>query len=307
MPAQRVSDISHEDPAVFWQKFGGESDKVAKRAENATTESEVKQLEKEAATLRSKVSDAAAYLTQYDIKRATAEADQATNAVKEAKERICPREKYAFAEGTVHVEKGVEKIKFADRQKEMSKVSVGGEIPGFRNEVGKVLVVDETWSTQVHLEDLKDCVVFAPYPLQTLRLVRLENCHVYSKSIAGPCYVHNCVGCVFRVVPRQLRIHDPDWATHPFTSSVAPSTSPPSKMPSTYHTPPPRRQHSAGEGSCRPPATLCDISLPDGAGRALLRRDVPRGPTCRGRPLRRRRASSPGSGPRRAERRRSSD
>merc|ERR1711939_1128345 len=112
-----------------------------------------------AATLRSRVSDAAAYLTQYDIKRATQEADQATNAVKEAKERICPREKYAFAEGTVHVEKGVEKIKFADRQKEMSKVSVGGEIPGFRNEQGKVLVVDET-----------------------LRLVRLENCHVYSKS-----------------------------------------------------------------------------------------------------------------------------
>ena len=104
----------------------------------------------------------------------------------------------------------------------MSKVSVGGEIPGFRNEVGKVLVVDETWSTQVHLEDLKDCVVFAPYPLQTLRLVRLENCHVYSKSIAGPCYVHNCVGCVFRVVPRQLRIHDPDWATHPFLHRPSP-------------------------------------------------------------------------------------
>ena len=100
---------------------------------------------------------------------------------------------------------------------------------------------------------------------------------------------------------------DPDWATHPFTSSVAPSTSPPSKMPSPYHTPPPQRQHSAGEGSCRPPAALYDISLPDGAESVLLHRDVPRGPTCRGRPLRRRRASSPGSGPRRAERRRSSD
>ena len=219
--AEKTVDAD-EDPAVFWQKFGGESAKVAKRAENATTESEVKQLEKEAATLRSKVSDAAAYLAQYDIKRATAEADQATNAVKEAKERICPREKYAFAEGTVHVEKGVEKIKFADRQKEMSKVSVGGEIPGFRNEVGKVLVVDETWSTQVHLEDLKDCVVFAPYPLQTLRLVRLENCHVYSKSIAGPCYVHNCAGCVFRVVPRQLRIHDTTNTTFHVASASGP-------------------------------------------------------------------------------------
>ena len=89
---------------------------------------------------------------------------------------------------------------------------------------------------------------------------------------------------------------DPDWATHPFTSSVAPSTSPPSKMPSPYQTPPPQRQNSAGEGSCRPPATLCDISLPDGAGRALLRRDVPRGPTCRGRPLGRRRTLSPAPG-----------
>ena len=274
--AEKTVD-AEEDPAVFWQKFGGESAKVAKRAENATTESEVKQLEKEAATLRSKVSDAAAYLTQYDIKRATAEADQATKAVKEAKERICPREKYAFAEGTVHVEKGVEKIKFADRQKEMSKVSVGGEIPGFRNEQGKVLVVDETWSTQVHLEDLKDCVVFAPYPLQTLRLVRLENCHVYSKSIAGPCYVHNCVGCVFRVVPRQLRIHDPDWATHPFTSSVALPTPPPFQTPMMAQHSPPQRQLSAGEGSSRPPATICRISLTNGAGRVLLLRDVARG------------------------------
>ena len=219
--AEKTVDAD-EDPAVFWQKFGGESDKVAQRAEAASTEAEIKQLEQEAATLRSKVSDAAAYLTQYDIKRATAEADQATNAVKEAKERICPREKYAFAEGTVHVEKGVEKIKFADRQKEMSKVSVGGEIPGFRNEQGKVLVVDKTWSTQVHLEDLKDCVVFAPYPLQTLRLVRLENCHVFSRDIAGPCYVPNCVGCVFRVVPRQLRIHDTTDTTFHVASASGP-------------------------------------------------------------------------------------
>ena len=67
-------------------------------------------------------------------------------------------------------------------------------------------------------------------------------------------------------------------------------------MPSPYQTPPPQRQNSAGEGSCRPPATLCDISLPDGAGRALLRRDVPRGPTCRGRPLGRRRTLSPAPG-----------
>ena len=56
-----------------------------------------------------------------------------------------------------------------------------------------------------------------------------------------------------------------------------------------------------------PLVTTYRISLSDGATRALLHRDVPRGPTCRGRPLRRRRASSPGSGPRRAERRRSSD
>ena len=98
-----------------------------------------------------------------------------------------------------------------------------------------------------------------------------------------------------------------DWATHPFASSVALSTSPPSKTPPMTQAPPPQRQLSAGEGSCRPPATTYRISLSDGATRALLHRDVPRGPTCRGCPLRRRRASSPGSGPRRAERRRSSD
>jgi len=87
-----------------------------------------------------------------------------------------------------------------------------------------------------------------------------------------------------------------DWATHPFTSSVALSTSPPSKTPPTTQAPAPQRQLSAGEGSCRPPAALYDISLPDGAGRVLLLRDVPRGPTCRGRPLRRRRTPSPAPG-----------
>ena len=40
---------------------------------------------------------------------------------------------------------------------------------------------------------------------------------------------------------------------------------------------PPQRQLSAGEGSSRPPATICRISLTNGAGRALLRRDVARG------------------------------
>ena len=79
-----------------------------------------------------------------------------------------------------------------------------------------------------------------------------------------------------------------DWATHPFTSSAALSTSPPSKMPTTTQAPPRQRQLSAGEGSCRPPATIYHISLTDGAGRVLLLRDVPRGPMCRGCPLRRR-------------------
>ena len=36
-------------------------------------------------------------------------------------------------------------------------------------------------------------------------------------------------------------------------------------------------QLSAGEGSSRPPATIYRISLTNGAGRALLRRDVARG------------------------------
>ena len=84
-----------------------------------------------------------------------------------------------------------------------------------------------------------------------------------------------------------------NWATHPFTSSATLSTSPPSKTPTTAQQSPPRRQPSAGEGSCRPPATIYRISLTDGAGRALLRRDVPRGPPSRGRPLRQRRTLSP--------------
>ena len=55
---------------------------------------------------------------------------------------------------------------------------------------------------------------------------------------------------------------------------------------------------SAGGGSCRPPATiiLYRISLPDDAGRVLLLHDVPRGPMCRGRPLRQRRTLSPAPG-----------
>ena len=66
--AEKTVDAD-EDPAVFWQKFGGESDKVAKRAEAAATEAG-QAAEKDApAAHRSKVSDAAAYLTQYDIKR----------------------------------------------------------------------------------------------------------------------------------------------------------------------------------------------------------------------------------------------
>ena len=206
--AENDNSVAEENPTVFWAGFTGESAKVEQRAADAATEAEVKQLELDAAALRARVSDAATYLKQYDIKRATSEADAATKAVKAAKERVCPREKFDFAEGTVHIEAAVEKIKFTDRSKEMCKVSVGGEIPGFKELTGQVLTVDASWSTQVHLEDLTDCSVFAPYSLQTLRLVRLTNCRVYARSVAGPCYVHNCAQCNFRVVPRQLRIHD---------------------------------------------------------------------------------------------------
>ena len=78
-----------------------------------------------------------------------------------------------------------------------------------------------------------------------------------------------------------------------FTYSVALSTPPPSQTRTTAQQSPPQCQISAGKGSCRPPATIYCISLTDGAGRALLHRDVPRGPTCRGRPLRRRQRPSP--------------
>ena len=79
-----------------------------------------------------------------------------------------------------------------------------------------------------------------------------------------------------------------DWARRSFTSSVALSPPQPSQTPTTAQHSPPQRQLSAGEGSCRPPAATYRISLPDGAGRVLLRRDVARGPTCPGGPLRRR-------------------
>ena len=68
-----------------------------------------------------------------------------------------------------------------------------------------------------------------------------------------------------------------DWARCSFTYSVALSTPPPSQTPTTAQHSPPQRQLSAGEGSSRPPATICRISLTNGAGRALLLRDVARG------------------------------
>ena len=131
--AEKTVDAD-EDPAVFWQKFGGESDKVAKRRRTRPPKPRSSNWNKDAAaTLRSKVSrcrlpHAVRHQTSYTRSRPGDERREGGQGT------ICPREKYAFAEGTVHVEKGVEKIKFADRQKEMSKVSVGGEIPGFRNE-----------------------------------------------------------------------------------------------------------------------------------------------------------------------------
>ena len=73
-----------------------------------------------------------------------------------------------------------------------------------------------------------------------------------------------------------------DWARRSFTSSVALSPPQPSQTPTTAQHSPPPRQLSAGEGSSRPPATIYRISLTNGAGRVLLRRDVARGPRVEG-------------------------
>ena len=69
----------------------------------------------------------------------------------------------------------------------------------------------------------------------------------------------------------------PIGAHSSFTSSDVHSTPPPSQTPTTGQQSPPQRQLSAGEGSSRPPATIYRISLTNGAGRVLLRRDVARG------------------------------
>merc|ERR1712091_564864 len=98
IPTQVV--VEEETPANFWAAFTPDARALADEAARADDAAAVRDLELKGQALRDRAAAASGYLKAYDIKRATAEAQAADDAIAAAKDRLVPKSKFGFKKGS---------------------------------------------------------------------------------------------------------------------------------------------------------------------------------------------------------------
>ena len=195
--ARRQQGEQRESSSEFWVTFRREKESIL--AEISSGE-DLEALEARARRLSASITPATAWLSPFDVKRATREAKDIFEAVADAKKKVQgPRKKFGFQKKKATTKKDVIK-------KEEKKKIVLERPPGFFGDRGQVLTWESTG--EIHLDDLEDCVVFINLPVAALRIRHIHRCTVFANAVHGPVHVREATESSLRLTARQLRIHD---------------------------------------------------------------------------------------------------
>lgn len=180
------------------------------------------------------------FVPQADARRANEEMEQLFQQSRQARDTICPREKFTFQKYRMW--------RTQQRQHQHQQKDDDDDVLNEENNVGMmsthnaasssqltmppshnnqdyfrldsqansylssddIILVENTEAKKihVHLTNLKNCVVTLKESYGSLKLKDNENCIFYSSPVSGPIFVERCYNCTLIVASRQLRIHD---------------------------------------------------------------------------------------------------
>jgi hypothetical protein len=175
---------------------------------------------------------------QADARRSNEEMEQLFHQLRQARDTICPREKFTFQKYRMwRTQQKLQQQKQDDDNLLIEENNVGmistnnaassiqmTVSPSYNNEdcfrldsqsnsylsSDDIILVEKTEARKihVHLTNLKNCVVTLKESHGSLKLKDNENCIFYSSPVSGPIFVERCYNCTLIVASRQLRIHD---------------------------------------------------------------------------------------------------
>jgi hypothetical protein len=176
------------------------------------------------------------FLPQADVRRANEEIERLFQQLLYARDAICPREKFTFHKYRAwkqHQQQSLPICTHESQKKQEEGVSSNSTILcitmplhnedsyGFDNKVSTHLSSDDiplagsiaeqstvAAKTNIHLTNLKHCVVTLKESYGSLKLQDNQNCIFYCSPVSGPIFVERCFNCTLIVASRQLRIHD---------------------------------------------------------------------------------------------------
>lgn len=218
--------VDDESTDEFWASWGVEREAMKSTLASGISTTEALEAEEgRLKALSAKVAKASSWLPPFDSKRAIREAKELDEALAEVRKKVAPRRKFGFkarqaaSRTTSATEGSTAAIKAAakttsptevETQKTLAVKEAVSTHRGFFGQRGEVLVWDEPEdpSSELHLADLEDCVVFAPGTLGALRLKNVRNCDVFAGAVTGSAFIVNVKNSKLRLGARQLRIHD---------------------------------------------------------------------------------------------------
>lgn len=198
----RKEESGQDESTEFWSQFSPEAEALSAEVEKAETIETMQLLEKRGKELSERVTMAGSWLAPFDLKRAQREARRVESEIVLAKKRIAPRKKFGFKSKL-----STSTTTTPKQQPSLDPINLSLETKvGFFGERGRVLTWTET-GREIHLDDLRDCVVFVPQPITALRMRGLVDCDIYCAAVEGPAYVEGVRRSRIRLAARQLRIH----------------------------------------------------------------------------------------------------
>jgi hypothetical protein len=169
--------------------------------------------------LHQEVAAASTFLPAQTLERATRNLAELEAAIRARREQIAPKKKFAFkardklapalpaaTPGAGAAEAAIALVEAAPPPPPRPPGHDGAEVRGRRRE--RITVAPPRGSGgDMALSDLVDCDITLSDGVQALWIDKLVNCRVVSMCIAGGAHITGCVGCVFDVASRQIRIH----------------------------------------------------------------------------------------------------
>ncbi|XP_065844760.1 tubulin-specific chaperone C-like [Oscarella lobularis] len=166
--------------------------------------------------LKKHLSDSASFLPEFGIKTAQTQLDALDLVIREKRDVLMPKKKFAFKSRKKEAEKPVEneKTEKEEIQEEAacSVILLGSDdarILKFHNRDGETLTLeaDDVSGKEVDLSQLNGCVVKIFGTPMAIRMHHISNSKVFSGPVATSVFLDNCTACSFVLACQQLRIH----------------------------------------------------------------------------------------------------